>query len=76
MKFGSVKQFKIIDWSFQEPKYDQLKRMAYDFLTIQPPSERSFSVGGSAVTSLRTNLHSESVRELMCLRSWTKLVNL
>ena len=34
-------------WTFQDPKYDQLKLMAYDFLTIQPtsvPSERSFSV--------------------------------
>ena len=35
-------------------------------------SKRSFSVGGQTISKDRCNLHTETARELMCVKSWIK----
>jgi hypothetical protein len=47
--------------------------MARDFLCIpatSAPSERVFSDGGNTITKKRYKLALESVRYVVCLRSW------
>ena len=61
-------------WKENEIKFPILAKMAKDFLSIQPTnvsSERCFSQTGLVVTNLRNQLHPETVRQIMCLKSWT-----
>jgi hypothetical protein len=47
--------------------------MARDHLAIpvsSVPSERVFSAGGDIITKKRNRISGESVRYLLCLRSW------
>ena len=62
-------------WGANQSKYKVLSRVARDYLSIMPtsaPSERAFSAGGLEVTKLRCSLHPETVRQLVCLKSWNK----
>ncbi len=65
----------ILWWSEKNDLYKKLSRMTADLLSLQPSgnaSERtvSFSLGGMSISKSRTSLHTESARELMCLKSW------
>ena len=60
-------------WGDNQSKYKILSKRARDYLSIMPtsaPSERAFSAGGLEVSKLRCSLHPESVRQLVCLKSW------
>ena len=60
-------------WKGRQEKYPVLSKIARDYLAVRPtsvPSERKFSSSGLLIGDLRTNLSSEKVRELMCLKSW------
>ena len=60
-------------WSERKKEYPMLWNIAVNYLGISAtsvPSERAFSIGGLTVTDLRNRLHVETVRELMCLKSW------
>ena len=49
--------------------------MAEDFLAMQAASvysKQAFSGRALTVTKLRNNLHPNTVRELICLKSWLK----
>ena len=68
----------ILWWSGKTDIYKKLSRMAADFLSLQPSStasERTFSLGGMTISKNRTSLHTESARELMCLKSWNTCFN-
>ena len=70
-------KFDSVTWWFENKKdFPVLSRIAKDYLSIMPtsiPSERTFSQSGLTVTKSRSSLHSETVRELVCLKSWNKL---
>ena len=60
-------------WKSREVDYPILAQMARDYLAIpatSAASERVFSQGGDIVTKKRNRLHPDSVRYLLCLRSW------
>ncbi|GET60559.1 ribonuclease H-like domain-containing protein [Rhizophagus irregularis DAOM 181602=DAOM 197198] len=60
----------------QEANYPNLSKMALDYLAIpatSAPVERIFSSGTDLVTQKRCSLKGETIRELMCLKSWWKL---
>ncbi len=62
-------------WKLSKETYPVLAKMAKDYLAIMPASvasERSFSVGGQTISKDRCNLHTETARELMCVKSWMK----
>ncbi len=63
-------------WSERQNKSPILCKIAKDYLAMMVtsvPSERTFSQGGLTVTKSRTQLHSQTVRELICLKSWIDL---
>ncbi|CAB4380427.1 unnamed protein product [Rhizophagus irregularis] len=63
-------------WKVQEANYPNLSKMALDYLAIpatSAPVERIFSSGTDLVTQKRCSLKGETIRELMCLKSWWKL---
>lgn len=68
-------------WKLQEMgPYPNLAIMARDYLSIPASSaatERSFSSAENLITENRSRLSPETVRALMCLKSWRKsqLVN-
>jgi len=50
-----------------------ITQMARDYLAIPAtlaPSERVFSWAGNLVSKKRTNICSENIRYVLCLRSW------
>lgn len=63
-------------WKLQENgSYPNLAQMARDYLSIPASSaatERSFSVAGNLITENRSCLSPETVRALMCIKSWRK----
>ena len=63
-------------WKLQEMgPYPNLAQMARDYLSIPASSaatERSFSVAENLITENRNCLSPETVRALMCLKSWRK----
>ena len=64
--------------NFKKTPWEILSKIAKDYLSIMPtsvPSERTFSQSDLTVTKSRSSLHSETVRELVCLKSWNKLFN-
>ena len=68
------KNFDVLGfWKENQLKFPILASMVKDFLSIQPTSvssERCFSQSGLIVTNLRNQLHPETVRQVMCLKSW------
>ncbi|CAB4431899.1 unnamed protein product [Rhizophagus irregularis] len=63
-------------WKVQEANYSNLSKMALDYLAIpatSAPVERIFSSGTDLVTQKRCSLKGETIRELMCLKSWWKI---
>ena len=63
-------------WNVNEKNYPALAMMARDYLAIMPASvssERTFSIGGLTINKDRCNLHTETARELMSVKSWHKL---
>ena len=65
-------------WHENKINYPVLSTIARDYLAIMPSSvlsERSFSTGGQTLTKERCNLHPETARELMCVKSWSKKKN-
>jgi hypothetical protein len=63
-------------WKENSIRFPVLSKMAKDYLAIQAASiysEKIFSGGALNVTKLRNALHSNTVRELICLKSWLKL---
>ena len=77
-RFLNSRKFDLVQWwGENQTKYKILSKIARDFLSIMPtsaPSERAFSAGGLEVTKLRCSLHPESVRQLVCLKSWNNNV--
>ena len=71
---GFSKDANILNWWQENSKdFPVLANVARDFLSMMPTSvssERVFSIGGMTVTKNRTKLHSNTVQELLCLRSW------
>jgi hypothetical protein len=64
-------------WRNNQCRFPILAKMARDYLSMQPssvPSERGFSKSGITITDLRNRLHPETVRCLMCLHSWFKII--
>ena len=62
-------------WKQNQSKNPVLSAMARDYLSIQPTSvasERTFSQGGLTVTKCRNRLTPETVKKMMCLKSWLK----
>jgi hypothetical protein len=60
-------------WQRKGFEYPILSRMARDFLRIpatSAPSERVFSDSGNTITKKRCKLAPESIRYVVCLRSW------
>ena len=60
-------------WKVNKIEYPVLSRMASDFLSMQPtcvPVERTFSIAGLTVSKLRSRLNDETVKKLLCLKSW------
>ena len=50
--------------------------MAQDYLSIpstSAPVERLFSQSGNVITSERNRLSSDTIRAIMCLKSWLML---
>jgi len=63
-------------WKSNETLFPALARLARRYLTIQATSvesERLFSIAGHVVSRRRTRLSMQTVRQLICLRSWTKM---
>ena len=71
------KKFNTLNfWKDNKEKYPILCKLAKDYLALQPtsvPSERSFSQGGLTVTKTRNRQTPESVKKVMCLKSWLKV---
>ena len=66
----------LVWWKENQNTYPVLSRIAIDYLALAPTSvssERSFSKAGLNVTKTRSSLHSQTVRELICLKSWNKI---
>ena len=62
----------------KEYEFPIICQMARDFLAIpatSAPSERDFSLAGNLITKKRTDISSENVRYVLCLRSWGFLVD-
>lgn len=62
-------------WREKRSVFPALSLVARDYLATQPTSvssERAFSSCGHVITDTRTRLHKETVRELMCLKSWKR----
>lgn len=60
-------------WQLRESSFPTLAKMARDLFSIQAtsvPVERLFSLAGLIVTKLRNSLNDESIRALLCLKSW------
>ena len=70
------KSYNVLNyWKIHQEKYPVLSKIAKNYLAIQPtsvPSERSFSQEGLTVTKTRNRLTPETVKKLMCLKSWYK----
>ena len=65
-------------WKHNQQKYPILCTIAKDYLSIQPtsvPSERAFSQGGLTVTRIRNRLTPDTVKKMMSLKSWLKVVD-
>ena len=67
-------KFDVVEWwRNKQERFPILSSIAKDYLCIQitsVPYERSFSISGLTVTKLRNQLNPETVRRLMCLKSW------
>jgi len=66
----------VLWWSRQQITYPILRKISKDYLSMMPTSvesERNFNIGGMTATSSRSSLNPETVRELMCLKSWNKV---
>lgn len=64
-------------WLTQKDVFPRLYKMALDYLSIpgsSVKSEEAFSQSGDIVSKKRSRLDSESVRILMCLKSWNKFL--
>jgi hypothetical protein len=64
-------------WKTHCSEFPILARYARRHLVIQPTSvecERLFSIAGHVVSKRRTRLDPETVRYLLCLRSWSGLI--
>jgi hypothetical protein len=62
-------------WKLNQNEYPIISKMAKDFLSIQPssvPSEQLFSESSLLITEKRANLHEDTIRACMCLKSWNK----
>ncbi|KAL0218768.1 hypothetical protein P9112_004421 [Eukaryota sp. TZLM1-RC] len=60
-------------WNDNKRRFPVLSQIAADFLAIQPtsvPCERLFSLAGDMVSEKRCCLADDSVRAVLCLRSW------
>lgn len=69
-------EYDILQW-WKENNKDLpiMAQIAKDFLSLMPtsvPSEKCFSIGTLTVDKNRTRLHSNTVQELLCLKSWIK----
>ena len=72
------KNFNILNWwKENQSRFPILSQISRDNHAIQATSlssERNFSCSGLTVTKLRNGLHPQTIRELMCLRSWIVLL--
>ena len=62
-------------WRSQEYMMPAMASMAREFLAIQAtsaPSERAFSLARHVITEFRGGLAPETIRALMCLKTWLK----
>ena len=63
-------------WKAQEANSPVLAAMARDFFAVpatSASSERAFSLARHVVTEFRSSLAPETVRAILCLKSWLKL---
>ena len=74
---GVVRERNILAWwKSQEHDRPVLAAMARDFLAIpasSASSERAFSFARRTVTEWRSSLAPETIRALLCLKSWNKI---
>lgn len=57
----------------REHEFPIICQITRDFVAIlatSAPSERVFSLAGNLISKTRTNISSENVRYVLCLRSW------
>ena len=73
----ATKQTDILNWwRAQESNFPTLAAMARDMFAIpatSAPSERAFSLARHVVTEFRSSLAPETIRAVLCLKSWLKL---
>lgn len=71
-----TKNFDILEyWKLQNAEFPCLSEMARDYLGVQSTSvsvERDFSDGADIVTPTRCSLKPDTIRALMCTKSWLK----
>ena len=63
-------------WKAEEHRHPALAAMARDFLAVpatSASSERAFSFARHTVTEFRAGLSPETIRALLCLKSWLKI---
>ena len=63
-------------WNNNLNRFPILSKMARDYLAIQlssTNSKREFCTGGLVCNKLRNRLHPDTMRYLICLRSWFKI---
>lgn len=62
-------------WRSQQTELPQMTRLARDILPVQGSSvavERDFSMGADLIVPTRCSLKRETIRAVMCLKSWFK----
>lgn len=62
-------------WRSQQTELPQMTRMARDVLPVQGssvPVERDFSMGADLIVPTRCSLKHNTIRAVMCLKSWLK----
>ena len=62
-------------WKENKDNFPVLSLIAKDYLAIQVtsvPSERAFSGASETIQKKRTRLQTDTVHELLCLKSWLK----
>lgn len=61
-------------WKLRESRFPVLASMARDYLAVPAtscPSERLFSTAGNVISASRSRLNPDTVRALLCLKSWS-----
>lgn len=64
-------------WNENQNEFDVISKIAIDYLSIMAssiPSERCFSAANLTIDKNRANLATDTVQELLCLKSWKKKI--